>query len=253
MREKQRQSAYTYLAKFYDLLMELDYQEWAQYLINTWEKFGQRQPKILDLACGTGTLTLLLAQKGYQIAGLDISKQMLAEAERKASELGLPIKWYLDDLSDFDLAEQFDVLLCTCDGLNYLVEENHMFKALTNAFNHTKAGGLMLFDLNSEMKLREIYGNNSYADLFQDFGYFWDNYYDEERNICQMDLTFFLPAENGLYYRVSERHFEKLWRPPVIIEMAEKIGWQLLGYYAFPTWQEPEDAVERWQFVLGKD
>ena len=52
---------------------------------------------------------------------------------------------------------------------------------------------------------------------------------------------------------MSERHFEKLWRPPVIIEMAEKIGWQLLGYYAFPTWQEPEDAVERWQFVLGKD
>lgn len=232
--------------------MELDYNEWTRYLIRTWEFFGLKDPKILDLACGTGNITLRLAKMGYEITGLDISAEMLEQAKHKANQCDLTINWYQQDMCQLNLSERYDVIICACDGLNYLLEENQLKSAFQKAYEHTKPGGLMLFDLNSEMKLREIYGNQSYAELFHDYGYYWDNTFDEEAEICQMDLTFFVPTEGDRYLRVSERHFEKLWRPQVVIDILSQVGWELLGYFAFPTWEEPEDMVERWQFVIKK-
>ena len=116
-------------------------------------------------------------------------------------------------MESIDLGQEFDLVISCCDAVNYLTTNEQLARFMRQAYLHTKPGGLLLFDLNSEFKLREIYGSNSYAELFDDFGYFWDNWFDENEEICTMKLTFMIKEANGLYRRASEVHQEKLWRP----------------------------------------
>ncbi len=245
--------AYTYLAQYYDLLMDIDYHKWVTYLERIWQGFGIKAVKILELACGTGNITIPLAQKGYQVTAVDCSKAMIDKAKKKAEDAELQIEFIEHDMRTLSVEDQFDVVLCCCDSLNYLTEIWDLSAFFKQAYVHTKPGGLLLFDLNSEMKLREIYGNQFYAELGDDFSYFWDNNFDEQTEICRMELTFFIHLDNNLYQRVSEIHFEKLWRPQTIFNYLQANNWQVMGYYGFLTWEEPGSDEERWQFAARKE
>lgn len=246
------QDAYTYLARFYDQLMEVDYPNWVTYLEHIWQQLGVTKPRILDLGCGTGNITFELYRRGYQVTGVDLSEAMIAQAKKKSSELDAAVDFIQQDMRQLKLDQQFDVVVSCCDVLNYVTAKQDLQDCLLSAHRHTKTQGLLLFDLNSELKLREIYGNESYAELKDDYGYFWDNYFEEETAICRMDLSFFIPGAGGLYQRVHERHYQKLWRPEYVFNLLANTGWELLGYYGFLTWEEPQSDVERWQFVARK-
>ncbi len=245
--------AYTYLAQFYDRLMDVDYQHWVEYLCQTWDKFNVKPQTILELGCGTGNITLPLAQMGYEITALDNSPQMVELARQKCSDNDLDVEFIVGKMEEFDLDRQFDVIICCCDALNYLTSTEDIVNFMLRSYQHTKAGGLLLFDLNSELKLREIYGDQSYAEIFADFGFYWDNTFDEVKEICTMDLTFFIKEDSGLYQRVHEIHHQKLWRPSTIFTMLAAQNWSLGGYYDFATWDEPEGEATRWQFVAIKE
>ncbi len=245
--------AYTYLAKYYDQLMNIDYYQWVAYLERIWQSFGIRPANILELACGTGNITIPLAQKGYQVTAVDCSKAMIKRAREKANDAELHIEFIEQDMRTVSLADQFDVVLCCCDSVNYLTETRDLSAFFKQAYLHTRPGGLLLFDLNSELKLREIYGNQFYAELGDDFSYFWDNHFDEQTETCRMELTFFINLENNLYQRVSEIHFEKLWRPQTVFNYLQTSNWQVIGYYGFLTWEEPGSDEERWQFAARKE
>lgn len=245
-------SAYTHLAQYYDRLMDVDYHQWAVYLCRLWEHFSVKPKQILELACGTGGLTLPLANMGYQITAVDISREMIAVAEAKAAKENTAVTFIVGSMLDIDLEREFDLTICCCDAVNYLTTEQELVQFIQTAYQHTKPGGLLLFDLNSELKLREIYGNQYYAELFEEFGYFWDNYFDDQTEICTMDLTFFIKDDSGLYRRVREIHREKLWRPQVIFDYLSAQGWKLEGYFQFLTFEEPEGDAERWQFAARK-
>lgn len=245
--------AYTHLSHFYDQLMDVDYDQWFAYLEQTWDRFGAKPQSILELGCGTGNITIPLANNGYNVTAVDLSEPMLERASAKAHQIGVKVDFYNQDMRSLDLNDRkYDLTLSCCDAFNYLMTNDDLQTTMIQAYNHTKAGGLLLFDLNSEYKLREIYGDHAYADLFDDYGYFWDNHFDEKTEICQMDLTFFISTDKNHYSRVSERHFEKLWRPAEVLDLLHDTGWQLKGYFGFNTWEDPDNNTERWQFVAQK-
>lgn len=245
-------SAYTHLAQYYDRLMAVDYQKWVSYLVEIWARMGVKPRRILELGAGTGGITIPLAQMGYEIVAVDRSPEMLAVAKEKAVKAGVTVEFITEAMERIDLRQEFDLILSCCDAVNYLTTEEQLARFMHQAYLHAKPGGLLLFDLNSELKLREIYGNQSYAELFDDFGYFWDNWFDEHREICTMKLTFMIREANGLYRRASEMHQEKLWRPRQVFLILQEHNWQISGYYQFPTFAEPTGEEERWQFVAQK-
>ena len=246
--------AYSTLARFYDLSMEVDYDEWVSYLLALNDRHGHVPLNIIDLGCGTGNLTLPLAKRGYQLTGVDLSPEMVTVAQDKALEVGLEVPFFVADLRTFSLPGQvFDTAISGCDVLNYLTLESELRQAFQAVHKLLVPGGLWLFDLNSAHKLSEIYGNQSYADLQNDFSYFWDNSYDPEKGIVTMDLTFFVQIEGNTYERKTEQHRQKLWIPEQIQVLAPETGFVVRGCYDFLTMESYSENTERWQFVLQRE
>lgn len=246
--------AYSTLAKFYDLCMEVDYEEWVAYLLELSQRHQHVPQSIIDLGCGTGNLTIPLAKRGYQLTGVDLSAAMLAIAEQKARDAGLEIPLFMADLGKFQLpGKEFDTAISGCDVLNYLTTQEELQRAFQAVYRLLVPGGLWLFDLNSAYKLREIYGDQSYADLQTDFAYFWDNSYDEQRDLVTMELTFFVETAAGVYEKKTEQHRQKLWWPEEIFALAKETGFSARGCYDFLSHSSHSETSERWQFVLQRE
>lgn len=246
--------AYSVLAKFYDGLMEVDYDQWIRYLLVLSETYGHQIDRIIELGCGTGNLSIPLKKLGYEIKGVDLSAEMIAMAEIKAREAGLKIPFFVHDLRELHLPnELFDTVISACDVLNYITTKDALVEAFYSVHRLLEPGGFWFFDLNSAYKLQEIYGDISYADLETDFAYFWDNRYDWNENICTMDLTFFVENKAGSYQRVAEQHHQKLWMPDEIEAISRETGFRLLACYDFLTTDRWGMDTERWQFILRKE
>lgn len=245
--------AYSTLARFYDVSIGVDYEEWVRYLLAIGLRHYHLPGTICDLGCGTGNLTVPLARRGYELTGVDRSSEMIEVANAKAAACGEQISFFVEDLRDFYLpGEPFDTVISGCDVLNYLTTESDLRRAFDAVHSILCAGGLWLFDLNSAWKLKQVYGHESYADLQDDIGYFWDNSYDDKTDICTMELTFFVRTTEGLYERKRELHRQKLWTPRKIGEIANASGFALCACYDFLTVKPCSRASERWQFVLQK-
>lgn len=244
---------YSTLAALYDLSMDVDYEEWVQYLLALGLRHHHVPRRILDLGCGTGNLTMPLAERGYKIMGVDLSKEMIEVAKGKAVAAGAEITFSVGDMRSFYLpGEPFDTVISGCDVLNYLTCEADLVSTFSAVHKLLCSGGLWFFDLNSAYKLRQIYGNESYADLQDGFVYFWDNSYDDSHDICTMDLTFFVQTGEGLYERRMERHRQKLWMPEKVRELCGAHGFSLHACYDFLTFEPCSAESHRWQLVLEK-
>ncbi|HHT89545.1 MAG: class I SAM-dependent methyltransferase [Bacillota bacterium] len=246
--------AYSTLARFYDISIGVDYEQWVGYLLDLAFRHGHVPHRILDLGCGTGNLTIPLAQRGYELTGVDLSGAMLAVAKSKTTALGIDIPYLQGDLRSLTgLSQGFDTAISGCDVLNYLTTEDDLSRAFQTVHRHLRTGGYWFFDLNSEHKLGDVYGNQSYADLDDDFAYFWDNSYDGQRTLCTMSLTFFIRTEEGLYERKKEQHMQKLWTPETIEKLCTQHGFIFQACYDFLTLESCSDESLRWQFVLQKE
>ena len=245
--------AYTHLAQFYDLLMDEDYEAWAAYLMHLAEDMGIQPQTVLELGCGTGNLTMALVAHGVEVVGVDISPEMISYAQEKSFTQGFALDFRVQDMRNLQFPDQkWDIAVAACDAMNYLTTALDFRRALQAIHHHLTDGGVFFFDLNSESKLREIYGNDSYADLHEDFAYFWDNSFDEEQETCTMELTFFITGDGAAYHRVQERHVQKLWRPETVQTFLQETGFELVGCYGFMTKEPPTPDCERWQFVAKK-
>ena len=157
-------NAYTDFATVYDLFMEeVPYDQWLSFLEEIWRKEGLQPEVIADLGCGTGNLLVPLTEKGYRTMGVDLSFDMLCQAEKKLREAGLSSILLEQDLTEVSLPEEADCIISVCDSLNYLTEDGELSAAFACVKASLRQGGLFLFDMNTEYKFSEVLAQNTYA------------------------------------------------------------------------------------------
>lgn len=202
-------SSYENLAGSYDLFTaDVDYSAWADYYEQIFKRFDIQPQMILDLACGTGTLSLELAQRGYEMIGVDASYDMLAVAQQKADECeGIRPMFLCQSMEELDLYGTVDAAICALDSLNYLLSAEAVCKTFERLKYFVRPGGIVIFDLNTETKFKSMDGKSYLRDEENHFCA-WSAEYDEEEKICYMMMDLF-DREGELWDRTQEEHVER--------------------------------------------
>ena len=185
--------AYTSFAVVYDTFMDnVPYEEWGEYLHGLLLEYGVEDGLVLDLGCGTGTMTEILASKGYDMTGVDFSEEMLDIAMQKRTKSGHDILYLMQDMREFELYGTVRAIVSICDSMNYLTEDGDLEQVFRLANNYLDPGGLFIFDMNTEYKYREMLGDQTIAEERENCSFIWDNYYYEEEKINEYQLSLFV-------------------------------------------------------------
>ena len=243
-------SAYEEFAHVYDIFQDnVDYDAWASYIRDKLLGYGIEDGLVLDLGCGTGTMTELLAGYGYDMIGVDSSDEMLMEAAEKRAESGHGILYLLQDMTEFELYGTVRAVVSVCDCLNYLTDEESLLRVFRLVNNYLDPGGIFIFDMNTEYKYRELLGSSVIAENREEGSFIWENDYDEETGINEYDLTLFLPREDGLYEKCEEVHYQKAYQEETVRRLLQEAGMKLLEVHEAYTDNAPADTSERLTFI----
>ncbi|MDR2505276.1 MAG: class I SAM-dependent methyltransferase [Oscillospiraceae bacterium] len=244
---------YNQFASVYDKLMQdVDYTAWAAYYAALLGENGKPGRRALDCACGTGNMTLALRGLGLTMTASDRSVEMLAAAYEKARKLGVGIPWINQDLRSINTHRPMDAVVCCCDGVNHLMTDAQVLKFLEGALGALRPGGTLAFDISSSYKLSEILGNNTFGEDRDDLCYIWINTFDQERRICQMDMTFFTKRADGAYDCFRETIIQKAHEAADICRLMDRAGFVGVHAYGGQTTDAPTAASERIHFVGRK-
>lgn len=239
--------AYTEFAQVYDRFMDnVPYEAWCEGISKILTEHGISEGLVLDLGCGTGTMTRLLRQKGYDMIGVDASAEMLEIARNHPDE---GILYLQQDMREFELYGTVRAIVSVCDCMNYITEEEDLLTVFKLVNNYLDPDGIFIFDMNTPYKYREILGNTTIAENREEGSFIWENEFDEETGINVYDLTLFLPREDGLYERDEEIHYQKAYEPEKIRELLEKAGLIPLAVYDAYTKDAPKPDSGRLTFV----
>lgn len=245
--------AYTEFAKVYDLFMDnIDYPRWCRYLTELLKKYGVPEGLVLELGCGTGTMTELLASQGYDMIGVDNSEEMLAKAIEKRVESGQNILYLLQDMREFELYGTVRAVVSVCDSMNYILTEEDLLQVFSLVNNYLDPGGIFVFDLNTVYKYKEILGDQVIAEDREEGSFIWENQYDEETRENLYQLVLFLPREDGLYERYEEIHYQKAYTIEKIRKLLEKAGMEFVAVYDAFTEEPPLESSER-VYVVARE
>lgn len=243
--------AYEKFAEVYDMFMDnIDYEGWGTYLTERLRQYGIFDGLVLELGCGTGTMTELLAAAGYDMIGIDNSEEMLAAAMEKKTESGHDILYLLQDMQEFELYGTVRAIVSVCDSLNYITEEDELLRVFRLVNNYLDPEGLFLFDMNTEFKYKELLGDRVIAENREDGSFIWENCYDPDSGLNEYELTLFLSREDGLYKKYEEFHYQKAYSSEKIQKLIEEAGMELLEIYDAYTLQPPRADSERLTFLV---
>lgn len=247
-------SQYSDFAFIYDELMnDVDYDKWVLYIEEIINKKEAKVKNILELACGTGNLTIPLTIKNYDIAGIDISYDMLNVAREKAYEKGIELVLLQQDIAELDFdVENLDCVLCACDGFNYLTYDDEIENCFSKVYGLLKKDGLFIFDISSYYKLSTILGSNTFAENRENISYMWQNYFDDTENLIDMELAFFVRDENGKFDRFTETHQQRAYTELEMKKFLENAGFSDIDVFADFTFDTPKENSERIFFVCKK-
>ena len=244
---------YRVLAPYYDEWnAEIDYTAWAERIERVFlREFRGKVESVLDLACGTGSMTLALAKRGFDMIGLDRSCEMLSVARDRAVEEGVDdrILWLMQDMTDFELYGTVEAVVSCLDSINHLTTRDALLSCFRLVHNYLVPGGLFLFDLNSKTKFETLYGDASY--VFEAPGVFctWQNSYNPKSKLCHFDITLFEEDEDGRYVRYDERQTERLYTVRSIQGALAECGFELVGAYGSEECTAITDDSPRWYIV----
>ncbi len=238
--------AYTSFASVYDTFMDnIPYEEWAEYLSGLLAEYEVTDGIVLDLGCGTGTLTELMAGRGFDMIGVDNSEEMLEIAMEKRAESGRDILYLLQDMREFELYGTVRAVISICDSLNYITEEEELEEVFRLVNNYLDPEGVFIFDFNTVYKYQEILGDQTIAESREDCSFIWDNYYYEEEQINEYELSLFLQEEGNLYRKYVETHYQKGYELETIKSLLEKSGMKFVAAYDAFTKNPPTKESER--------
>ena len=240
--------AYTSFAEVYDQFMDnVPYREWADFLQEILQKEGISDGLVLDLGCGTGSMTEELAGRGYDMIGVDNSEDMLEIAMEKRQESGHDILYLLQDMQGFELYGTVRAVVSVCDSVNYVTEKEELEQIFRLVNNYLDPGGIFVFDFNTEYKYREVLGDRTIAENREDSSFIWDNYYYEEEHMNEYELTLFIQEtdQKELYHKYQETHFQRAYTLEEIRELLEKSGLRFVAAYEDYTKEAPGKGSER--------
>lgn len=242
--------AYTGFAQVYDLFMDnVPYVQWSEYLISLLKSYGVEDGLVLDLGCGTGKMTRLLSDAGYDMIGVDSSEEMLEIATEAEQE---EILYLCQDMREFELYGTVAAVVSVCDSMNYILEEEELLAVFRLVNNYLDPGGVFIFDLNTLYKYRELLGEQTICENREDASFIWENFYDEEEQINEYDLTLFVQEESGLYQKFEETHFQRGYELLTIRRLLEAAGMEYVTAYDAFTREEPGEDSER-IYVIARE
>lgn len=221
-------NCYNDFAYIYDYLIskDVDYDLWSNKILDICRKYNINVLDYLDIGCGTGNLTEKIAPVFRNVWCIDLSSNMLSEAEQKFRNKSLKARFICQNMIEMNLNRRFDLITCCLDSTNYILNEEDLMKYFKAVYNHLKTNGIFIFDLNSYYKLTEILGNNMYDYDDEKITYIWDN--NLENEIVDMYLIFFVKQSKELYRRFDEHHRERAYRCRNIENMLLKCGFDVL-------------------------
>lgn len=243
---------YDVLAGFYDRFQDVDYDAFADYYEAVFRRFGLSPKLVLDLGCGTGNITLPLARRGYEMIALDASEEMLRFAMEKAKAEGQDVLFLHQDMTAFELYGTVDAMVCALDGVNYLTGDGDVAAMLKLLHYYLNPGGILIFDINTPYKFREILDGNTFIYDEEDAYCVWENELDENTGICYFDLTFFLINTDGTYTRRAEYQEERLYSVEELTETIRGCGLECLGVFDNLTFEAPKADSERLFFIIRR-
>lgn len=260
------QEMYRDFAAVYDTFMDnTPYEFWGERLDGLIRKYGVSKPErdaedvmesernlVVDLGCGTGTLTELMYQKGYDMIGVDRSESMLNAAMEKKDKSGSEILYLQQDMRELDLYSTVGTVFSVCDSLNYILEEEELLTVFSLVENYLFPGGILIFDFNTDYKYREVIGNATIAENREDCSFIWENLYDIEEEINEYDLTLFVRETDGRFRRFTETHLQRGYTPEQISSLVEKAGLKILEMTDADTDKELRPESERVLVVAQK-
>lgn len=242
---------YDIFADFYDnLTLNVDYEKRAEYILEVLKKHNHNTGITLDLACGTGNLTIELAKRGVDVYGIDGSQEMLSQALDKSYDENLNILFLCQQMENIDLYGTIDTCVCTLDSINHIVDIEKVQQTFDKVSLFMNKGGCFLFDVNTVYKHREILGNNTFVYDTDEVYCVWQNTL-EDNDVVRIDLDFF-EADGDAYYR-SEQHFcERAYSDETIKEMLEKAGFGVEAVYGDMSFDKPKENEQRVIYLARK-
>lgn len=246
--------SYENFAYVYDALMEeAPYPQWLRWVMRQRERNGVKGRRMLDLACGTGELSLLLAREGFEVTGVDLSEDMLAVASGKALAEGARITFLKQDMRALCGLHDFDIVAIFCDSLNYLETETDVKETFRHVHAALKAGGMFLFDVHSVYKTDVLFPHHTFADNGDEVSYIWNCFPGEGPHAVEHDLSFFVYDEkSGLYERFDELHKQRTFPVADYENWLTESGFDCMPPAADFTEEAPGPKSERIFFTCIK-
>ncbi|HHV51770.1 MAG TPA: class I SAM-dependent methyltransferase [Clostridiales bacterium] len=246
-------SGYQALAAYYDrLTLNVDYNKRTGYIISLFERhYSGELEVLLDLACGTGSIAVELAARGFDVIGVDSSEEMLSLASQKAAEKGLPLMLLCQDMRSLDLYGTVDGAVCLLDSLNHLCSRVELAEVFKRLFLFVKPGGLFIFDVNTKFKHHNILGDNCFVFEEDDFVCVWRNRLISRTSEVDILLDFFVKNGDN-YIRLTDSLRERAYSLNTISRLLHDAGFETLAIYDDLTFDAARDDSERVYFVARR-
>ncbi|MBR4341399.1 MAG: class I SAM-dependent methyltransferase [Lachnospiraceae bacterium] len=259
---------YTDFASVYDMFMDnVPYDEWAEYLHRLLRENGVEKGIIAELGCGTGRITRKLRDFGYDMIGIDISKEMLQIAAEKEREgVAGEILYLNQDMREFELFGTVAAVVSICDSMNYITEKEDLLQIFKLVENYLDPGGVFIFDMNTPYYYKKVLGETTICDNREEGSLIWENYYDPESGINEFDITIYIGRKTKkkntsgtgdkekaeVYERFEETHYQRAYKPNMIKKLLEKAGLVNVKMYKAFTGEIPDSKTERIYFIASK-
>lgn len=242
---------YNCIAGFYDLLMsDVDYVSYAKYLDKILIKYSTIKPNIvLDVGCGTGSLTCSMRDLGYSMIGCEPCQSMLSQAMGKDNT---NIQYINQGMDKLDLYGTVGAAVSFLDCINHITNKKQLEKGFERVSLFLEPNGLFIFDLNTLYKFEHTYGNNVFYDFSEDIAYTWVNCYSEKTKLCKMDITYFIKNDDNLYQRYDTCNTERAYTDQEILLIAENSGFVLVDILEDLTFDKPKKQSQRKFMILKK-
>jgi ubiquinone/menaquinone biosynthesis C-methylase UbiE len=246
--------AYEQFAYLYDYLMkDAPYEAWRDFVKEKMKQYGRASStRLLDVGCGTGELSIRLAQDGFQVTGIDLSEDMLAVAQAKAEESGVRVEFFQQNMTELEGFAPFDCVVIFCDSLNYLQNEAEVRQTFARIYEHLHDGGLFMFDVHSTYKMEHVFANQTFANNEEKISYIWNCFPGDVPYSVEHELTFFVQQSNGMYERFDEWHMQRTYEVERYKQWLLSTGFEVLDISADFTGEFPTETSERIFFVAKK-